>query len=106
MTTNNVYAGYITAQLRMIGIYIGTLNDIFQTVAGYQLHLEKFDIADYMDQIKARANSSYALQRNLSATGKRGLATGCSRQIAAVGTGSIDVISNALNHSPPRDNFI
>ena len=43
-----LYAGYITESSEQIGIYIKALIDISRTIAGYQLHLEKFDIADYM----------------------------------------------------------
>ena len=52
-----LYAGYITESSERIGIYIKALIDISQTVAGYQLHLERFDIADYMGQIEAQASS-------------------------------------------------
>ena len=52
-----LYAGYITESSEQIGIYIKVLIDISRTIAGYQLHLEKFDIADYMSQIKAQASS-------------------------------------------------
>ena len=52
-----LYAGYITESSEQIGIYIKALIDISRTIAGYQLHLEKFDIADYMGQIKAQASS-------------------------------------------------
>ena len=40
-----------------MGVYIRTLIDISRTAAGYQLGLEEFDIAEYMEQIEAQANS-------------------------------------------------
>ena len=52
-----LYAGYITESSEQISRYIKTLIDISRTAAGYQLHLEEFDIADYMEQIKAQTNS-------------------------------------------------
>ena len=52
-----LYAGYITESSEQIGVYIRTLIDISRTAAGYQLDLEEFDIADYMEQIEAQANS-------------------------------------------------
>ena len=52
-----LYAGYIIESSRQMGVYIRTLIDISRTVAGYQLNLEEFDIADYMEQIEAQANS-------------------------------------------------
>ena len=52
-----LYAGYIIESSGQMGVYIRTLIDISRTVAGYQLNLEEFDIADYMEQIEAQANS-------------------------------------------------
>ncbi len=52
-----LYAGYITESSGQMGVYIRTLIDISRTAAGYQLNLEEFDIADYMEQIEAQANS-------------------------------------------------
>ena len=52
-----LYAGYITESSGQMGVYIRTLIDISRTAAGYQLHLEEIDIADYMEQIEAQANS-------------------------------------------------
>ncbi len=52
-----LYAGYITESSGQMGVYIRTLIDISRTAAGYQLDLEEFDIADYMEQIEAQANS-------------------------------------------------
>jgi hypothetical protein len=40
-----------------MGVYIRTLIDISRTAAGYQLGLKEFDIAEYMEQIEAQANS-------------------------------------------------
>ncbi len=51
-----LYAGYITGSSGQIGVYIKTLIDISRTVAGYQLHLGKIDIVDYMRQIEAQAS--------------------------------------------------
>ena len=52
-----LYAGYITESSGQMGVYIRTLIDISRTTAGYQLNLEEIDIADYMEQIEAQANS-------------------------------------------------
>ncbi|MCM1050204.1 MAG: HAMP domain-containing histidine kinase [Clostridiales bacterium] len=52
-----LYAGYITESSEQIGVYIKLLIDISRTAAGYQLHLEKFEIADYMEQIEAQVSS-------------------------------------------------
>ena len=65
-----LYADYITESSSQISIYIKTLIDISQTVAGYQLHLEKFDIADYMGQIEAR-QAPCVLSKEFVCTWKR-----------------------------------
>ena len=52
-----LYAGYITESSGQMGVYIRTLIGISRTAAGYQLNLEEIDIADYMEQIEAQANS-------------------------------------------------
>lgn len=52
-----LYAGYITESSEQIQVYIKTLIDISRTVTGYQLQVEKIDIADYMEQIEAQASA-------------------------------------------------
>ncbi|NLG04275.1 MAG: HAMP domain-containing histidine kinase [Clostridia bacterium] len=54
-----LYTGYIIESSEQISIYVKTLIDISRTVAGYQLHVEEFDIADYMKKIEAQANSLF-----------------------------------------------
>lgn len=56
-TKQQLYAGYITDSSEQIQLYIRTLIDISRTAAGYRLHLEEFNIADYMKGIEAQAAS-------------------------------------------------
>ena len=97
-----LYAGYITESSEQIGFYIKTLIDISRTAAGYQLHLEKIDIVDYMGQIEAQAGS-------LCHT--KGICL-CMDTEAGLGTSNVDkllleraimnIIGNALDYSPPK----
>ena len=56
-----LYAGYITESSEQIGIYIKTLIDISRTVAGYQLHLEKFDIAESDRQVSPDKKGTFGM---------------------------------------------
>ena len=97
-----LYAGYITESSEQIGIYIKVLIDISRTIAGYQLHLEKFDIADYMGQIKAQA-SSLCLTKGICLQLETGANLGTLKADKLLLERAImNVISNALDHSPPQ----
>ena len=96
-----LYAGYITESSEQIGIYIKALIDISRTIAGYQLHLEKFDIADYMGQIKAQA-SSLCLTKGICLQLETGVDLGTLKADKLLLERAImNVISNALDYSPP-----
>ena len=97
-----LYAGYITESSEQIGSYIKALIDISRTIAGYQLHLEKFDIADYMGQIKAQA-SSLCLTKGICLQLETGANLGTLKADKLLLERAImNVISNALDHSPPQ----
>jgi len=97
-----LYAGYITESSEQIGIYIKVLIDISRTIAGYQLHLEKFDIADYMGQIKAQA-SSLCLTKGICLQLETGANLGTLKADKLLLERAImNVISNALDYSPPQ----
>ena len=97
-----LYAGYITESSERIGIYIKALIDISRTIAGYQLHLEKFDIADYMGQIKAQA-SSLCLTKGICLQLETGVDLGTLKADKLLLERAImNVISNALDYSPPQ----
>ena len=97
-----LYAGYITESSEQIGIYIKALIDISRTVAGYQLHLEKFNIADYMGQIEAQA-SSLCLTKGICLQLETGANLGTLKADKLLLERAImNVISNALDHSPPQ----
>ena len=97
-----LYAGYITESSEQIGIYIKALIDISRTIAGYQLHLEKFDIADYMGQIKAQA-SSLCLTKGICLQLETGGNLGTLKADKLLLERAImNVISNALDYSPPQ----
>ena len=97
-----LYAGYITESSEQIGIYIKALIDISRTIAGYQLHLEKFDIADYMGQIKAQA-SSLCLTKGICLQLETGANLGTLKADKLLLERAImNVISNALDYSPPQ----
>lgn len=97
-----LYAGYITESSEQIGIYIKALIDISRTVAGYQLHLEKFNIADYMGQIEAQA-SSLCLTKGICLQLETGVDLGTLKADKLLLERAImNVISNALDHSPPQ----
>ena len=97
-----LYAGYITESSERIGIYIKALIDISRTIAGYQLHLEKFDIADYMGQIEAQA-SSLCLTKGICLQLETGANLGTFKADKLLLERAImNVISNALDYSPPQ----
>lgn len=100
-----LYAGYITESSEQIGIYIKALIDISRTIAGYQLHLEKFDIADYMGQIKAQA-SSLCLTKGICLQLETGANLGTLKADKLLLERAImNVVNNALDYSP-QDSYI
>lgn len=95
-----LYAGYITESSEQIGIYIKTLIDISRTVAGYQLHLEKIDIADYMGQIEAQAGS-LCHTKGICLRMKTGTDLGTFKADKLLLERAImNIIGNALDYSP------
>lgn len=95
-----LYAGYITESSQQIGVYIKTLIDISRTVAGYQLHLEEFDIADYMGRIEAQA-SSLCLTKRICLDMEIGAGLGTLKADELLLERAImNVIDNALDYSP------
>ena len=97
-----LYAGYITESSGQMGVYIRTLIDISRTVAGYQLNLEEFDMADYMEQIEAQANS-LCLTKEICLHMETGADLGTFKADKLLLERAImNVISNALDYSPPK----
>ena len=97
-----LYAGYITESSGQMGVYIRTLIDISRTVAGYQLNLEEFDIADYMEQIEAQANS-LCLTKEICLHMETGENLGTFKADKLLLERAImNVIGNALDYSPPK----
>ncbi len=97
-----LYAGYITESSGQMGIYIRTLIDISRTVAGYQLGLEEFDIADYMERIEAQANS-LCLPKEICLHVETGANLGTLKADKLLLERAImNVIGNALDYSPPK----
>lgn len=97
-----LYAGYITESSEQIGFYIKTLIDISRTAAGYQLNLEEFDIADYMGQIKAQANS-LCLTKEICLRMETGADLGTFKADKLLLERAImNVICNAFDYSPPK----
>lgn len=97
-----LYAGYITESSGQIGVYIKTLIDISRTVAGYQLHLEEFDIADYMERIEAQA-SPLCLVKRICLHMETGTDLGTFKVDELLLERAImNVIDNALDYSPPE----
>ncbi len=97
-----VYAGYITESSEQIGVYIKTLIDISRTVAGYQLHLEKFDVADYMGRIEAQANS-LCLTKEICLHMEMGADLDALKADKLLLERAImNVIGNASDYSPPQ----
>lgn len=97
-----LYAGYITESSEQIGIYIKALIDISRTVAGYQLHFEKFNVADFMGQIEAQA-SSLCLIKGICLQLETGVDLGTLKADKLLLERAImNVISNALDYSPPQ----
>ena len=97
-----LYAGYITESSGQMGVYIRTLIDISRTVAGYQLGLEEFDIADYMGQIEAQANS-LCLTKEICLHMETGGDLGTFKADKLLLERAImNVIGNALDYSPPK----
>ncbi len=97
-----LYAGYITESSGQMGVYIRTLIDISRTAAGYQLHLEEIDIADYMEQIEAQANS-LCLTKEICLHMETGADLGTFKADKLLLERAImNVIGNALDYSPPK----
>ena len=97
-----LYAGYIAESSGQMGVYIRTLIDISRTVAGYQLNLEEFDIADYMEQIEAQANS-LCLTKEICLHMETGANLGTFKADKLLLERAImNVIGNALDYSPPK----
>lgn len=97
-----LYAGYITESSEQIGVYIRTLIDISRTASGYQLNLEKFDMADYMELIEARA-SSMCLTKGISLHMETGIDLGVFKADKMLLERAVmNVIANALDHSPTK----
>ena len=97
-----LYAGYITESSGQMGVYIRTLIDISRTAAGYQLHLEEIDIADYMEQIEAQANS-LCLTKEICLHMETGGDLGTFKADKLLLERAImNVIGNALDCSPPK----
>lgn len=97
-----LYAGYIIESSEQMGVYIRTLIDISRTVAGYHLNLEEFDIADYMEQIEAQANS-LCLPKEICLHVETGANLGTLKADKLLLERAImNVIGNALDYSPPK----
>ncbi len=97
-----LYAEYITESSGQMGVYIRTLIDISRTVAGYQLNLEEFNIADYMEQIEAQANS-LCLTKEICLHMEAGANLGTLKADKLLLERAImNVIGNAFDYSPPK----
>ncbi len=97
-----LYVGYIIESSGQMGVYIRTLIDISRTVAGYQLNLEEFDIADYMEQIEAQVNS-LCLTKEICLHMETGANLGTFKADKLLLERAImNVIGNALDYSPPK----
>ena len=95
-----LYAGYITESSEQMGVYIRALIDISRTVAGYQLNLEEFNIADYMGKIEAQANS-LCLTKEICLHMETGANLGTFKADKLLLERAImNVIDNALDYSP------
>lgn len=98
-----LYAGYITESSEQIQVYIKTLIDISRTVTGYQLQVEKIDIADYMEQIEAQA-SALCVTKEIRLSMETDM--GCFEADKLLLERAImNVIHNALDHSPQGGNL-
>ncbi len=96
-----LYAGYITESSGQMGVYIRMLIDISRTAAGYQLNLKKTDIADYMEQIEAQANS-LCLTKGICLHMETGAGLGTFKADKLLLERAImNVIGNAADYSPP-----
>lgn len=97
-----IYAGYISKSSEQIEFYIKTLIDISRSAAGYQLHLEEFDVIDFMEQMKAQARS-LCLTKSVCLRMETGLDTGTFKADKLLLERAImNVINNALDYSPPE----
>ncbi|RKI37572.1 sensor histidine kinase [bacterium D16-51] len=96
-----LYAGYITESSGQMGVYIRTLIDISRTAAGYQLNLEEIDIAGYMEQIEAQANS-LCLTKEICLQMETETEPGTFKADKLLLERAImNVIGNAADYSPP-----
>ena len=97
-----LYAGYITESSEQIQVYIKTLIDISRTVTGYQLQVEKIDIADYMEQIEAQA-SALCVTKEIRLNMETETDRGCFEADKLLLERAImNVVNNALEYSPQR----
>lgn len=100
-----LYAGYITESSEQIQVYIKTLIDISRTVTGYQLQVEKIDIADYMEQIEAQA-SALCVTKEIRLNMETETDMGCFEADKLLLERAImNVIHNALDYSPQGGNL-
>ena len=97
-----LYAGYITESSEQIQVYIKTLIDISRTVTGYQLQVEKIDIADYMEQIETQA-SALCVTKEIHLNMETETDMGCFEADKLLLERAImNVVNNALEYSPQR----
>ena len=97
-----LYAGYITESSEQIQLYIKTLIDISRTVTGYQLQVEKIDIADYMEQIETQA-SALCVTKEIHLNMETETDMGCFEADKLLLERAImNVVNNALEYSPQR----
>lgn len=79
-----------------------TLIEISRAENGYRLDPEEVDVADYMEQIKAQANS-LCLTKEINLRMEKGQDLGTFKADKLLLDRAImNVIDNALDHSPPK----
>lgn len=93
-----LYAEYITESSVQLGSYIKALIDISQT--GYQLHLEEFNITDYLKRIQAQAESLCAVKEISFSLEMEPNFGAVKADTLLLERAIMNVINNALDFSP------
>lgn len=95
-----LYAGYIIDSSEQIQLYIKALIDISRATAGYQLCIEKIDVAAYMKQIEAQIHS-LCLTKEIRLYMEIGAGLGSFRiDKLLLERAIMNVVNNALDYSP------
>lgn len=95
-----IYAQYIMSSSEQMQLYIRTLIDISRAVAGYQIHMEKIDLSNYLKQIETQIDAlCRAREINMQMT-MTDLPESLIADKLLLERAIMNVLNNALDYSP------